>query len=337
MGAFYLGLGAVLFSFTALDIIKTTFSSMGGGKITDLVSKGVWSAFFAASGRKGSSRLLPYAGPSILLSVLLVWVLGLWLGLFLMLLSEAGSIVNSTTKANASVLEKLYYAGFTLSTLGVGDFVASTDPWRIVTGVAAFSGLAFITASITYFVPVLSAVGLQSKLSLYISSMGKTPQQILANAWDGKGFPSFLDNTSDLCQMLIQHTMNHHSYPVIHYFHNSNPKRAIAPGIVLLDEAHKLLRHAVSEDVGRDELRMAMLQTALDSFLEMLNKNFLGKTEPQEPAPFPNLDKLREKGIPLRRKEEVAPPFARELQEHRRQLTTLLEMGGWSWREVYGG
>ncbi|WP_192825378.1 hypothetical protein [Rufibacter sp. LB8] len=183
--------------------------------------------------------------------------------------------------------------------------MASTDPWRIVTGAAAFSGLTFITASITYFVPVLSAVGLESKLSLYISSMGKTPQQILANAWDGEGFASFLDRSPELCQMLLQHTLNHYSYPVIHYFHNNDPKMAIAPGVVLLDETHKLLRYAVSESVAKDELKMEMLQTTLFTFLKMLKGNFIEKRELEELVPLPSLENLSAKGIPLEEKDKV--------------------------------
>ncbi|MDX5438034.1 MAG: potassium channel family protein, partial [Pontibacter sp.] len=236
MNYLYLLLGILLFILTVSDLIKTTFSSNGGGKITNAVSKGVWKLFFTASGKDGRSKLFSYAGPAVLIFILLVWIIGLWSGLFLMLLSDKDSVVNSSTLTATSPLEKLYYAGFTLSTLGIGDYKATTDAWRILTSLAAYSGLAFITASITYFVPVLSAVGLQSTVSLYISGMGKTPQQILLNSWNGKDFSSFFDTVSDLCQMIMQHTMNHNSYPVIHFFHNNQPKLAITPAIVLLDE-----------------------------------------------------------------------------------------------------
>ncbi|GAB3542447.1 ion channel [Pontibacter brevis] len=334
MKVFYLCLGIFLFAVIALDIIKTTFSSNGGGKITNAVSRFVWGAFFSASGKNGRSRLLEYAGPSILVSILLVWIVGLWSGLFLMLLSDADSVVNSKTMRSASALEKLYYAGFTLSTLGVGDYIASNTIWRIVTSVAAFSGLVFITASITYFVPVLSAVNLQSKLALYISSMGRTPQQILAHSWNGKGFPSFFDNASDLCQMLMQHTLNHHSYPVIHFFHNNNSMLSIAPAIVMLDETHQLFKQAMSEGAGVDALKVNMLQTTLDAFLEMVKGSYLKTASPEGSAPEPELLELHQQGIPLQ-EHKAAHVFDQKLQERRKLLTALLEMDGWSWQEVY--
>ncbi|MFD2512465.1 potassium channel family protein [Pontibacter locisalis] len=331
MNYLYLILGILLFVLTVMDLIKTTFSSNGGGKITGAVSKGVWKLFFVASGKNGRPKLLSYAGPAVLISILLVWIIGLWSGLFLMLLSDKDSIVNSSTLTATSPLEKLYYAGFTLSTLGVGDYKATTDAWRIVTSLVAFSGLAFITASITYFVPVLSAVGLQSKLSLYISSMGKTPQQLLLNSWNGKDFSSFYDNVSDLCQMLMQHTMNHHSYPVIHYFHNSKVKLAIAPAIVLLDESYHLLELTGA----KDKLKIEMLQTTLKTYKETMKESFLKNAKAHGAAPTPDLTQLYKAGIPVKEPEQVKQVFEQELQEHRQLLTALLEKDGWTWKEVY--
>lgn len=335
MNVFYLCLGVVLFGLTILDIIKTTLSSNGGGLLTNQVAKGVWKAFFLVSGKRGRSGLLRYAGPATLVSILFTWIMVLWISLLLVLLYEEGSILNSKTLEGASVLEKLYYAGFTLSTLGVGDFIASSNAWQIITCIAAFSGLVFITTSITYFVPVLSAVSLQSKLSLYISGMGRTPQQILANGWNGKDFSNFFGNTSDLCQLLMHHTLNHHSYPVIHYFHNNEPKRAIAPAIALLHETYQLLANAVPEEAVGNPLMLNMLKTSLDAYLETVKGSFLKNPSPKESAPIPDLHLLEEKGIPLTDKEKVQHAFRVDLQQRRVLMTAILEMDGWSWKEVY--
>ncbi len=185
----FLVLGIVLFLITAMDIIKTTLSTRGGGPITNAVSRMVWRCFFNVAGRRGESRLLEYAGQCVLLLALLTWIASLWLSLFLMLASDPASVVNDTTKLAADLWETLYYAGFTLSTLGVGDFAASNDAWRVLTSAAAFCGLTFITAAITYIVPVLSAVSLQNQLSLLISSMGRTPQEILIASLREAGIP----------------------------------------------------------------------------------------------------------------------------------------------------
>lgn len=138
-------LGILLFLLIAADIIKTTLSTRGGGMLTNAVTRSVWALFFRAAGRQGRSGLLQYAGQFVVLSVLLSWILGLWASLFLLFASHPGSIVDDATKLPADLWETFYYAGFTLSTLGVGDYAAAADGWRVLTSAAAFCGLTFIT------------------------------------------------------------------------------------------------------------------------------------------------------------------------------------------------
>ncbi|MCQ4327830.1 potassium channel family protein [Stutzerimonas stutzeri] len=304
----------------------------GGGKITNGLSRGVWRAFFLAAGRRGESKLLEYAGQCVLLSILLCWIAGLWLSLFLVLASHPGSVVDGTTKLAANLWETFYYAGFTLSTLGVGDYSASANGWRVLTSAAAFCGLAFITVAITYLVPVLSAVGLQNQLSILVTSMGRTPQQILLNSWSGTDFAWFYDGASKLSQMLVQHTLNHHSHPVVHCFHNSEASKSIIPAIVTLDETLRLLDR-ISSDVPQDRLKRKMLKTAIDQHLEMLRSNYLRRVSPTVPAPVVTLEPLEQAGIPLIEPGDEQPP---RLDERRKLLGALLEADGWSWDDVFG-
>lgn len=51
MNVFCLSAGIILFAVMVSDIIKTTFSSNGGGRITNLVSRAVWNLFFLAAGK----------------------------------------------------------------------------------------------------------------------------------------------------------------------------------------------------------------------------------------------------------------------------------------------
>ncbi|MDX5345713.1 MAG: potassium channel family protein [Hymenobacteraceae bacterium] len=330
----YLVSGILLFLFIISDIIKTTFTTNGGGPYTNFISRAVWKIFFLLAGKNGRSKILEYAGTAVLIIILLTWVAGLWVGLFLILQSDEGSIVNSDTKLPADALEKLYFAGFTLSTLGVGDFMASNDFWRIVTSIAAFSGLAFITVSITYFVPVLSAVALQAKLSMFISGMGRSPQQILINSWNGKDFSDFFENAPELCQMIYQHTLNHHSYPVIHYFHNNDPKLSITIALVILDETHRILKEDLAEISDKEALKMSMLQTALDKYLQMMRKGYINSTS-ENTGPTPDLQQLRNKGIPVNINQEKKAELDQKIQKRRKLLSTTLEKDGWSWEEIF--
>ncbi|WP_217474125.1 potassium channel family protein [Stutzerimonas stutzeri] len=327
--------GIVLFLVTATDITKTTLSSRGGGTITNVVSRLVWQGFFIAAGRRGESKLLEYAGQCVLLLVLLTWIACLWLSLFLMLASDPGSVVNGTTKQAANAWETLYYAGFTLSTLGVGDYAASGDGWRVLTSAAAFCGLTFITAAITYIVPVLSAVSLQNQLSLLVTSMGRTPQEIVVNSWNGADFSRFYDNASDIRQMLVEHTLNHHAYPVIRCFHNRHASKSVIPAVVMLDEVLRLLDQ-VSHEIPQDGLKRKMLGSVVDRHLEMQRTHYLGGFPSEVKGPELDVSTLEGAQIPL--DTDMGLPGNAEQQRQRRALlTALLKADGWRWEHIYGG
>ncbi|MCC9169219.1 two pore domain potassium channel family protein, partial [Pontibacter sp. XAAS-A31] len=155
------------------------------------------------------------------------------------------------------------------------------------------------------------------------------------NSWNGKDFSAFFDNTSDLCQLLMHHTLNHNSYPVIHYFHNNQPSRSIAPSIAMLDEAYQLLANAVPKEVTGSQMKMNMLKTALDAYMETVKGSFLKNLSPREAAPTPDLQELEEEGIPLKDMEKVQGTFEADLQERRKAMTAILEMDGWTWKDVY--
>ena len=326
----FLILGILLFLITATDITKTTLSTRGGGTITNTVSRSVWLFFFALAGRRGEAKLLEYAGQCVLLLVLLTWIACLWLSLFLMLASDPASVINGTTKTAADLWETFYYAGFTLSTLGVGDFAASNDAWRVLTSAAAFCGLTLITAAITYIVPVLSAVSLQNQLGLLISSMGRTPQEILVNSWNGSDFSRFYDNASDIRQMLVEHTLNHHAYPVIRCFHKSDACKNVIPAIATLEAVLRLLDH-VNAEVPQDRLKRRMLECAMDQYVLMQRSSSMGWERKDMPH---RLDAalLSEAGIPLKGN-KVAEGNA----DRSGVISGLLQADGWSWDEVYGG
>ncbi len=329
----FLVLGILLFLLVAADIVKTTLSMRGGGMITNRVSRLLWRLFFLAAGRKGESKLLEYTGQCVLIGVLLSWVACLWLSLFLMLASDPGSVINGTTKTPADLWQTAYYAGYTLSTLGVGDYVAASDGWRMVTSAAAFCGLIFITMAITYIVPVLSAVSVQRQLSIQVTDMGGTPQQILLNSWNGEDCSAFYVSATDLAQMLVEHTLNYHAYPVVHCFHDRHPDKSLIPAIARLDETLWLLGQ-IDADKPQRGLKHKQLESAIDRHLALLQSNF-GFHASRNDADEPEVDlaALRQAGIRFRQA-DVEPDASRA--KRRALLHGLMESDGWNWSAVYG-
>lgn len=326
--------GALLYGAIVLDILKTTLSLQGGGWLTSPLAHRIWMLFLKASGSRGRSGLLEHAGYIILVLILLVWVLGLWSSFFLLLLSQSDSIINSSTRFPADPWGKFYYAGFTLSTLGVGDYVASQSIWRVLTDWFALNGLVLITTSITYLLPVLSAVLSQRQLAILFSSLGQSPQEMVLNSWDGKSFHRLVAQASDLAGMLLKHSQNHKAYPVIHYFHTHKPQGATVLQIARLQEALLLLNRYVKQELRPSLNDLSSLQTAVDNYVEVITEVATLKDTSRVP-PQPAVDKLVEAGLVAPHQTNV--PLEDEIQHKRRVMATLVEQDGWPLRLLLDG
>lgn len=325
--------GLIIILVVFKDLVTTTLSFRGGGKLTNLLSRYIWKFFHLLAGRNGKSSKLNHVGHILLIIIILTWVAGMWLGSFMLLLADEASVLNSTTDAVTTAWEKLYFAGYTLSTMGNGDYKPGSYIWDVVTNLLAFSGLAFITISITYIMPVLSAVILQVKLSVMINCLGDTPQQILINGWNGKNFDRLLKNDATIAELLIQHSENHKAYPIVHYFHNSELKKAIILNLAMLDEAISMLMHVVEKDARPDTKDLSLLHGALDFYLDVLKQDQKIRTD-KMPAP-PDWSILRHEGIPLDPSCLENFNTNEKLNSRRRVLAHLLEEDGWDWDVVY--
>ncbi len=325
--------GGFIIVFVFKDLITTTLSFKGGGRMTNFITYQLWQLFLKLSKYNGRSSWLDHVGYIILIFIVLTWVFSMWLGFFLILLSDPDSIINSTTSVWATAWEKLYFVGYSISTLGNGDFKPGSNFWRIVTTIFALFGLALITISITYIMPVLSAVILQIKLSVFINSMGNSPQQILANAWNGKNFDRLLTKDTNISDLITQHSQNHKAYPVIHYFHNCQLRRSVVVNLAALDEAINMLLYVVAEEHKPDKKDLALLRGALDFYLEVLREG----REISQHAELPETDwlPLKQEGILLDKTGQENYPTNTHLKERRKVLNHLLQQEGWSWHEVY--
>lgn len=320
--------GIIIYFFTALDIVQTTLSMQGGGFFTSRYSHGFWTLFLKITGGNGRKKILSHAGYILLVSIVLIWVFLLWLSFVLMLSSSDASVINSTTKAPANILEKVYYAGFTISTLGVGDYIASSDAWRILSSIYSFTGLILLTMSVTYFIPLLSAVIEQRKLGIRLSNLGNSPEEILINSWDGEDFSEFTDMISDLSESLVHHSQNHRAYPVIHYFHNWKEKNAVILQLARLHEALYLLKYEISEEIRPDAIELKPLDVAFQNYVEVIMEvthiNVL-----KEAPPLAKTDNLRDQGLLLDSKKEIS--VTEDLINTRKIFQTLVRQDGWSW------
>ncbi len=208
-------LGVVLVVAVAYDIIQTALRvGQRGGPLTLRLASYMWRVAL----RKPT--LLQIAGVLILLSIVSVWVLFSWLGWSLVFAAFDGSVVSSDSGAPADLVGKIYFAGYTIFTLGNGEY-QPVGGWRILTVIASAGGLMIVTLSITYLVPLLSAVVEKRALAGRISLPGLSVQEVVHKLASPRG-----DEVKQLISSFPEHLLllkeRHLAYPVLHYFRAAN-------------------------------------------------------------------------------------------------------------------
>lgn len=325
-------LGILLFLCIVSDIIQTTLSMQGGGWLTGRISHYFWVFFLKLSGKNGKAKILDHVGYWLLIMILSTWVLSLWLSLFLILNLSTDTVVNATTKLPADAWEKVYYSGYVLSTLGTGDFIANSDLWRIVTNLYSFTGLIFLTMSVTYFIPMISAVIEQRKLGIKLSTLGNNPQEIILNHWNGKNFSAFTSQVMDIADSLVQYSQHHRAYPIIHYFHNSKKKNTIILQLAKLYETLLLFKYALKDEKAPSERDLVPLEVAFENYTEVIFEvTYL--THEEHELDLPQFSELE-------RKELVASDFKfPELSDSDKKTQQVFKMlvyqDGWKWQDIF--
>lgn len=318
--------GLLLVAVALLDLAWTAVAAgSGAGPIARRLASWTWSAALALHRRRPSHARLAFVGVTIVFIVLGAWLALALGGWSLVFAATDGAVRNATSGNPAGLVERLYFTGYTLFTLGNGDFKPGSGTWQIATATAAGTGLILVTLSLTYLVPVASAVAQRRSLASYIHSLGDDAQQVLTRAWTGQDFGALTQHLTALTPLVHTAREQHHTYPVLHYFHSTDRASAAAPNIVVLAQAVDLLRHGVTEQVRPPASAVEPLDLALTRFLTTLSESFISPAG--TPLAPPTLQPLRDAGIPTDDSLYQARNDANA--ERRAQLAALLADDGW--------
>jgi hypothetical protein len=321
-------LGGGLLVLAAVELTWSVLAAgAGAGPVTRFVAGMSWRVALSVSRapHRTRHRLLATVGVALAVVVLLFWILTAWLGWTLVFHGGSSAVVSSTTGEPAGSLERAYFAGYSVFTLGNGEFQPNGSPWQLLTVTATISGLILTTLAVTYLVPVASAAADRRRLATTISSLGATPEDIVCRAWDGTSFGSLDQHLVRLVDEINRAAQRHLTYPVLHYLHSVDRRTALAPSIVALDGAVRLLADGLDAEVRFPPSVTRPLDDAIGAFVETLESAFIRPAgEPLAPA---SLAPLERAGIPV---DPVA--YAGAVDEHtvrRRQLSALLLDDGW--------
>lgn len=326
-------IGVLLVAGATTDALWTTLGLGGAGPLTDRLSQGVWTAVLRVHRLRPSHALLQASGTVILVAAIVMWVLLLWAGWMCLYSADPSSILHAQTNAPASFWSRVYFTGFTVFTLGIGDYVPQGEVWEVATALASFNGLFLVTLAITYLVPVVSAAVAKHQLGGAIFGLGDTPQEILLNAWDGARFEGLDQHLAQLSSQIGLHAERHLAYPVLHYFHSTRRQTAAAPALATLFETLLLLTEGVAPEVRPLDIQTRPALQALQELLHILEIQHLAPVDSAPPPP--PREALRTAGIPLV-ETETFEQAVENRNEERKLLRAYVEQEGWSWKDLRG-
>ena len=136
----WLLIGTALVLTALVDAIAHTLVMNGSGPLARRLGRGTWSALLAVRDASGWRGLEVIAGPLILLLTFALWSTLLWAGWSLIFAADPTGVVSASSGAPGSGLDRLYFAGFVLTTLGMGDYRPSSALYKVLTPWRAASG-----------------------------------------------------------------------------------------------------------------------------------------------------------------------------------------------------
>lgn len=297
------------------DVFFTVFYPRTGKSAISLqLSKGMWELFRQASRLLPGNRktVLSYCGPVLVVVIAVVWVFTFTLGFAFLVWPTLGQgIQASQGKTPTDFATAFYYSGFTLTTLGVGDLVAKTNFWRLVTVLEAAVGFSIITASLSYLLSVYSSLTRRNTfaLCLYHRSAGKADAVSLLVRLKGYGkFEFATQEISNIAHEMLFLLETHHAYPVLHYFRFKDPRYALARMSLISLDLATLIKSALHQEMYEaliESAAVAKLESGGLDTLTQLSNSFLGKVSPSQPSEkqawrrsyFKAIEVLQKKGI----------------------------------------
>ncbi|ELY69180.1 Ion transport 2 domain-containing protein [Natrinema pellirubrum DSM 15624] len=259
---------------------------------------------------------------------LAVWIVLLWSGWTLIFAGAENILIDTLNRGPVSWTDRIYFVGYTVFTLGIGDFAPRTGIWQLITILATGSGLLFVTLGVTYTLSVLDAVTQKRAFAINVSGFGTQSEEIVRTAWNSEEFEGLDLPLNTFVTLLSTLTENHNAYPVLHYFHSAQGKQSPAVEIAALDEALTLIRFGVPEPHRPNEIVIRNARNSIENYLETLHEAFVEPADDSPPAP--DLGTLREAGIPTVLDEEFEASLE-DLDKRRRILLGFVKSDVRQW------
>ena len=283
--------GSILVFIVLLDVFFTVlFPASRHGPVRKPLARWIWHGFrFVGKMTTGQRRrnFLSYSGPVVITVTLVVWFLLLVIGWAMIFKPALGrGVVASSGTTDTGWANAMYYSGFNLTTLGVGDLSPNSNVYRMLTVTAAAVGFAFFSMVITYFLSVYSSLTSRNAFAQglhHLSGNTDDAAELLARLADGADLSEARQHLSSKAEFLRQIHQTHRFYPVLRYFHYQESYYEL-PRILLttLDTA-TLIRSALDQERYAHMIHSPDLNTMFDAAM-MLMQELTPDAQPGRPS-----------------------------------------------------
>lgn len=330
MNYLYFGLGMSLLIVAAIDLLWTTLWVEGGaGPLTARLMRRTWKLLRRFGSY--SPRIRTLAGPVVLALGLGMWIALLWGGWMFVFASAENTLRDTIDAGPISWAERFYFVGYSLFTMGNGDFAPRDGLWQILTALMTASGMLLVTLSITYIISVLDAVSQKRTFARNVSGLGLDGESIVATTWNGDGFDDVALPLNRITTALNELTSNHKAYPILHYFYTDDREAAAVLSVASLDDALTLWQRATPEENRPSDSILENARSSVHSYLDTVSTF---ATPSEEHPPPPDLTALREADVPTVSDEEFDDALD-DLDERRRAMHGLIQADSRQWPSTW--
>jgi hypothetical protein len=244
--------GAALIVLALEDLFFTTlFPGNYRGVVQIPLRRVFWRAFrlVTRAFQRSRGRLLTYSGPVMIFLHVAAWLTFLTVGFALIAWPELGTTIRDTQgKTDTTFWMALYFSGYSITTLGTGDVVATTAPFRVMMVLEAFVGFSTITLALTYFLAVYSALVRRSTLALTLDARTEgtgDAVRLLRHAGAGGDFEAGRGDIAPIATALLDLMESHRYYPILRYFHFHDVRNSLPRMLFLGLDTATLARSAL--------------------------------------------------------------------------------------------
>jgi hypothetical protein len=198
------------------------------------VARGTWLTLRALAKTMPSRRgkVLSFAGPIILVMLVLVWGIGLTLGSAFVLHPHMGtSIQASSGPTSTDFLSALFAGGSSISIVGAGNFEPKSGGFKLFYLFNSLVGMSVISLTLTYLMQIYSALRTRNSKALSLDiGTGRTGDaaEFIAGLGPQGHFDVGYTTMTDLAENITSIKEAHHFYPVLFYFRFEEPYYSVS-------------------------------------------------------------------------------------------------------------